>query len=98
MVNENRLVQYQLSPADIKGECRINHLLEDRLEEEFYEHIPIKDEGHAITTKEVGMQFDKEQRQIVNNNKTDMVMKKYNLKDTINSTRGYSTGVKGMSK
>jgi len=87
-----------LSAEDIKGECRINYLLQDRLEEEFYEHIPFKDEGQALSNKDVGLQFSKDTRQIIHSNKADPTIKKFNLKDSLNATRGFSTGIKKQSE
>lgn len=95
LVGEERLVQFELSDHELKGDYRINHLLNNRLEDKFYDSIPWKHEGQALGNKEAGLVFQTEQKQIANldSNKANFNLKKNNLKDSIVMARNTSTSI-----
>ena len=49
------MVMYEMTEQDIKGDCRINLLIQQQLEEDFYDNLPLKSEGQALPMKEAGI-------------------------------------------
>ena len=53
-VNNNRFI-YKLSKDEITGDSRPVNILQEEMKEDFYDNIPIVDEGQCLTNKDVGL-------------------------------------------
>ena len=53
-VNNNRFI-YKLSKDEITGDSRPINILQEEMKDDFYDNIPIIDEGHCLTNKDVGL-------------------------------------------
>jgi hypothetical protein len=95
LVGEDKLIQYSLNDKEIEGDYRINHLLNQKLEDRFYDTVPWKIEGQALGNKEAGLVISSDQKQIYNqeNNKANFNLKQMNLKDSIMIARNTSQNV-----
>ena len=64
-VDANKFFYYEMTDEDLKGDCRPHFLLLDQLEEDFFEHIPKRDEGFALSNNAAGFEINKNKREIL---------------------------------
>ena len=58
-----------MSKKDMIGDCRVNHLLQDKIEDDFYDNLPVKFEGQTLSNKDAGLKVDKYKKTVLNNEK-----------------------------
>ena len=104
ILSDKRMVMYEMTEQDIKGDCRINLLIQQQLEEDFYDNLPLKSEGQALPMKEAGIYANRIEKQIVavNNQQKgeplESQIKVSNLKDSIKSARSFGLQMRSQGK
>jgi hypothetical protein len=66
-VDAKKFFYYNLTDEDLKGDCRPHYLLLDKLEENFFEHFPKRDEGFALDNRAAGIKINRAKREIEGN-------------------------------
>jgi hypothetical protein len=61
-VDANKFFYYDMTEEDLKGDCRPHFLLQDALEDDFFEHIPRRDEGFALSNNQAGFEVNSRKR------------------------------------
>lgn len=89
-----KMVQYELTESDLRGDFRPNVMLDQRLEEKFFDHIPDSIQGRALSNRDAGLEFAIDQRQLVHNdNNKSLNLRANNLKYSVLNARNASCEV-----
>ena len=90
-----------MSDQDIRGDYRPKMLIQNKLENNFYENLPNEDYGSANTNKIAGMNPNRFNQSLGINplqvDKKDFQIKKDNFEEVINNTRRTTEKVKADS-
>ena len=80
-----------MSENDVSGECRPQYLIQDKMDDGFYENIPTMTSGQARTNQEAGINPSRFNRNLGIKDKKDhhgeFQLKKTTLRSAIGDTR-----------
>lgn len=71
-----------MTEKDLKGETRPRHLVKNKCEFQFYENLPTRTDGDALTDKEAGINICKKDMALnLSQKNADYTLRRMNLRD-----------------